>query len=235
MSIKIKQLSVFFPAYNEEENIKTTVENTIRVLRKVAEKWEIIIVDDGSKDNTPALSDSLAKKNKNVRVIHHKPNRGYGGALKTGFKEAKYEWVAFTDSDGQFDFNEITKFISLKDEADLILGIRKSRADSILRKIYTWGWALLPKIILGMKAKDYSCGFKMIKKEVFDKVQPLKGEEKVTQIELLVKAQRMGFKISHVTVNHYPRKAGEQTGADIKVVLKSVFDLLKLWNQLRKN
>jgi len=103
-----------------------------------------------------------------------------------------------------------------------------------MRKLFTWGWSIvLPRLLFGLNVTDYSCGFKMIKKEVFNKVQPLIGEEKVTQIEMLVKAQRMGFKFAEVKVDHYPRKHGEQTGADLKVVFKSVKDLIKLWKQLR--
>lgn len=234
-SSKISELSVFFPTYNEEGNIETVVNRAKEVLQKIALRWEIIIVDDGSRDRTPEIADKLVKSDSRIRVIHHKPNRGYGGALKTGFSKSKYEWVAFTDSDGQFDFSEIAKFIEKqkKTQADLVLGIRKKRADSTLRKIFTWGWAMAARVLLGLKATDYSCGFKMVKKEVFEKVQPLVGEEKVTQIEMLVKAGKIGYKFAEVNVNHYPRFSGEQTGANIKVVIKSVLDLLKLWKKLR--
>jgi glycosyltransferase involved in cell wall biosynthesis len=237
MELKMKELSVFFPTYNEEKNIAKVVKDTKKVLEKVADKWEIIIVNDGSKDNTREVAEKLAKKHKGVRVISHKVNRGYGGALKTGYKSARFEWVAFIDSDGQFDFSEIAKFIKKQKQtdADLILGIRGDRADSAFRKFATFIWSkLLPRLLLGLKVADYSCGFKMIRKKVFTKVQPLVAEEKVTQIEMLVKAQRLGFKFAEVKVNHYPRKHGSQTGADFKVIKKSIIDLLTLWKQLRK-
>lgn len=233
----INELSVFFPAYNEEKNIKKTVLDAKKVLPNVARKWEIIIVDDGSKDKTGDISDRLAKKYKNIKVVHNKPNKGYGGALKSGFDTSKYKWVSFTDSDGQFRFSQIKRFINEQKstKADLVLGIRAKRADSFIRKVFTWGWSIvLPRLLFGLKVTDYSCGFKMIKKEVYDAVQPLVGEEKVTQIEMLVKAQRKGFKFAEVKVDHYPRKHGEQTGANLKVVLKSFRDLFKLWNQLKK-
>ena len=233
MSEIIRELSVFFPAYNEAKNIENTVLSAKKVLKRVAETWEILVINDGSEDKTAEIVESLGREDTRIKVISHKINKGYGATLKTGFKKAKYEWVAFADSDGQFNFSEITKFLEKKDEADLILGFRKKRADSLLRKIFTWGWNLFPKIILGMKAKDYSCGFKMIKKKVFEDIQPLVGEEKVTQIELLVKAQRMGFKFAEVGVSHYPRKAGHATGANIKVVIRSIFDLMNLWGKLK--
>lgn len=233
----ISELSVFFPAYNEEKNIKDTVFVAKKVLEKTAEKWEIIIVDDGSKDKTGEIADSLSKKYKGeIKVIHHLQNRGYGGALKTGFGAAKYEWIAFSDSDGQFDFSEIKKFIKKQRQtnADLVLGIRMRRADSFIRRLATFVWAkMLPRILLGLKVTDYSCGFKMIRKKVYEAVQPLVGEEKVTQIELLTKAQKLGFKFAEVGVHHYPRRFGYQTGANLKVILRSIKDLLKLWSQLR--
>jgi len=236
MAKLIKELSVFFPTYNEEKNITKVVGDAKKVLENIAGKWEIIIVEDGSKDRTPLIADKIAKTDKRVKVIHHKPNRGYGGALKTGFSKAKYEWVAFSDSDGQFDFSEIKKFIKKQKEkdADLVLGIRKERADPFIRKVFTFVWSkVLPRILLGLKVTDYSCGFKMVRKKVYEDVQPLVGEEKVTQIEMLTKAQRVGFKFAEVKVNHYPRKFGKQTGADIKVITKSIRDLLKLCYQLR--
>jgi dolichol-phosphate mannosyltransferase len=235
MTKKMEELSVFFPAYNEEKNIKKTVLDAKDVLRNIADKWEIIIVDDGSKDETGKISDRLAKKDKNIKVIHHSPNRGYGGALKSGYIKAKYKWVAFSDSDGQFDFSQIDRFIKKqrKTNADLVLGIREKRADSPLRSLFTFVWSrLLPRVLFGLRVTDYSCGFKLIRKTVYEEVQPLVAEEKVTQIEMLVKAQRAGFKFAEVMVSHHPRIHGSQTGANLKVVTRSLVDLLKLKKQL---
>jgi len=229
----ILSLSVFFPAYNEEENIESVVTKAIEVLRGLNFNYEIIIVNDGSTDKTGEIADRLAAEIPKVKIVHHRPNRGYGGALRSGFEEAKYEWVAFTDADGQFDFAEIKKFLPLTERADLILGYRIKRADSWARKIYTFGWGLLPRVLWGLKVKDYSCGFKLIKKEVFDAVQPLVGEEKVTQIEMLVKAKKKDFRFAEVGVSHYPRTAGTQTGANLKVALKSLREIFALWWRLR--
>ncbi len=229
--MKIEKLSVFFPAYNEEKNIESTVLKAKNVLEKLAGEWEITVVNDGSSDKTGEIAVKLAEKDKRVKVITQ-TNTGYGGALKTGFKSARYPWVAFADSDGQFDFSELSKFIEHKDHADLILGYRINRADSFLRRVFTFGWSTLARILLGLDVKDYSCGFKLIKKEVFDSVQPLVGEEKVTQIEMLVKAKRKGYKFVEVGVHHYPREFGKQTGANLKVVFRSIGDLFKLWQKL---
>src|SRR3989304_3416512 len=165
--VKIDSLSVFFPAYNEEGNIASTVIDAKTVLEKVAKVWEIIIVNDGSEDGTKEVAQGLADEDKRIKVINQS-NPGCGGALKTGYRNSKYPWVAFADSDGQFDFGEITKFLKHTDNADLILGYRLKRADPFIRKVFTWGWKLFPRIIFGLKIRDYSCGFWLIKKEVFD-------------------------------------------------------------------
>jgi len=236
MSRIIDEISVFLPAYNEEKNVKKTTHEVLEVLKKIASKWELIIVNDGSKDKTGEISDQLAKSHPRISVIHHQPNRGYGGALKSGFSHAKYKWVSFMDIDGQFDFSEITEFIAVQKQtqADIVCGIRQQRADPFLRVIFTFVWSkLLPKLIFNLQVTDYSCGFKLLRREVFQQVQPLIGEEKVTQIEMLVKAQRLGLKFAEVKVHHYPRFSGRQTGADFKVIMKSIIDLLKLWSQLR--
>ncbi len=231
--MSVDRLSVFFPAYNEEQNIALTVEQALKVLKTLGLKnYEVIIVDDGSRDDTGKIADELAVEYPEVKVVHQK-NRGYGGALKTGFENSKYEWVAFADSDGQFDFTDITKFLNEADRGDLIVGYRIKRADSTLRKITTFGWKTIARILMGLNVRDYSCGFKLIKKEVYEAVLPLVGEEKVTQIEMLVKAKRLGFKFVEVGVPHYPRKFGIQTGANLKVVLKSISDLFKLWWKIR--
>ncbi|MFV1917426.1 MAG: glycosyltransferase family 2 protein [Patescibacteria group bacterium] len=229
---KISELSVFFPTYNEEKNIKKVVLDAKKVLQKLAGKWEIIIVNDGSYDKTRGVAEKLAKNDKRIGVVNHKVNLGYGSALKSGFKAAKYSWVAFTDSDGQFKFSEIDKFLENMDKADLILGYRLNRADSFLRTVYTYVWGSIPVLLWGLNVRDYSCGFKLIKKKVFNSIQPLVGEEKVTQIEMLVKAKRAGFRFAEVGVQHYPREYGKQTGANVKVVAKSIMDLVSLWQKL---
>jgi glycosyltransferase involved in cell wall biosynthesis len=230
---KLEQLSVFLPAYNEEENVPVVVEKILKALPGVADEYEVIIVNDGSQDRTGEVSEELSLAHPNVRVINHERNRGYGGALRSGFGAARYPWVAFVDSDDQFDFADIEKFLPFTQSADLILGYRLQRADSIVRRLYTFGWALIPRILLGMDARDYSCGFKLIKKSVIEAIEPLQGEEKVYQIELLVKAKRKRFRFAEVGVHHYPRVFGTQTGASLKVVSRSIREMFDLYRRLR--
>src|SRR3990167_4547903 len=135
MDVKISELSVFFPTYNEEGSIEKTVKKAREVLENVVGKWEITIVNDGSRDKTGEISEKLSQSDKRIRVITHNPNRGYGAAFKTGFYSAKYDWVAFTDADGQFDFSEISNFIETqkKTRADVVIGYYLGRRVSIGR------------------------------------------------------------------------------------------------------
>lgn len=229
----IKSLSVFFPAYNEQDNIVQTVEDAVSVLKSLDLEWEILIINDGSKDRTVEEAEKLEKKYPQVRLVNHPKNMGYGQALKTGFTEAKYPWVVFLDSDGQFKFEEIKELLKYTDEADVILGYRLNRADPFQRRIFTWGWKMLAMVLLGLNVKDYSCGFKLIKRQVFEDISPIESEEKVTQIEMLIKAKRKGYKFAEVGVHHYPRLHGVPTGANPQVVLKSFTDMVKLWGKLK--
>lgn len=229
-----KSLSVFFPAYNEEKNIAKTVEDAVSVLKTLGLTWEILVINDGSKDKTAEEVLKLEKKYPQVRLINHVTNKGYGNALKTGFTEAKYPWVVFLDSDGQFKFEEIKKLLEHVREADVILGYRLNRADPIQRRVFTWGWKMLAMVFLGLNVRDYSCGFKLIRKKVFEDILPIESEEKVTQIEMLIKAQKKGYKFAEVGVHHYPRLHGVPTGANLSVVVKSFGDLMKLWWNLQK-
>jgi glycosyltransferase involved in cell wall biosynthesis len=228
----IEELSVFFPCYNEEKNIKLTVDKAVKVLEKTAKKWEIIIVDDGSKDKTGEVALKIQKKYPNIKIVTHYPNRGYGAAFKSGLYNAKYQWIAFTDSDGQFDFSEIKNFISIqkKSKADIVIGYYIDRKVSKAVIISSKIWELIVFILFGLKVKDIDCGFKFINKKVVETIPKLEAERGAfISSEFLIKAKKAGFKIVEIGVHHYPRTEGQATGRQFKVILKSFSDLFRLW------
>lgn len=228
--MSLDSLSVFLPAFNEEKSITSTLEDVVTVIKDLRLKdWEVLVINDGSRDQTEERIEQIHKIYPQVRVVNHPTNKGYGRALKTGFEQAQYPWVAFLDSDGQFKFEEIKKLLEYTDKADVILGYRLNRADPIQRRVFTWGWKMLAMVVLGLNVRDYSCGFKMMKKKVYEDIKPIRSEEKVTQIEILIKAKKRGYKFAEVGVRHYPRIHGVPTGANISVVLKSFLDMLRLW------
>jgi|SRR3989344_1822966 len=230
---KLKTLSIFFPFWNEEENIEKVVESAIPVAEKVANTWEIILVDDGSSDSTLIKANELSKKNKNVRVITHSPNRGYGASLKEGFLNSRYSTIVFTDGDGQFDFSEVTKFIEKIDKSDLVIGFREVRRDNFIRHILMNMLKIWDFVFFGFYFRDIDCGFKMFRKEAVDQLLPLRSEGAMISTEILVKAKRKKLKISEVSVNHYPRLYGEQNGSNISVIIRAVLESLILWWDIR--
>lgn len=202
-------------------------------MEKIAKKWEIIVVNDGSTDETGEIVKRLIKKHPEISMITHTPNRGYGAALKTGLYNCQYPLIVYTDSDGQFDFSEIDKFLEKKDEADLVIGYRLCRRDPPLRIFIAKLLKIWNFIFFGLWVRDADCGFKLIKKEVVDKIGPLKTESAITETEFLARAKRAGFKIIEVPVHHYPRKEGKQTGGNIRVIFKAAKESFNLWRALR--
>lgn len=235
--MKMDSLSVFFPAYNEEENIASTVVKADAVLKGLGLKeYEIIVVNDGSKDKTGDKVEELSKNNKHIRIITHNPNKGYGEALKSGFYNSKFPWIVFTDADGQFDFSELDKFLKKEEEtnSDLVIGYYLSRQVSMMTKVTTKAWEVVVFLLFGLRVRDIDCAFKLISKKVIDKISPLEAQRGAfISSELLIKARREGFKITEVGVHHYPRKAGKSTGRNLNVIIRSFVDLFQLWWKLR--
>lgn len=232
----IDEISVFFPCYNEAKNIESTVKKAISTLVKIAEKWEIIIINDGSKDDTGIVAKKIQSQfPKNINVVTHDPNRGYGAALKSGFYNAKYKWIAFTDSDGQFDFSEIKKFIlkQKKTKSDLVIGYYLKRQVPPFVVFTSKVWELVVFILFGFKVTDIDCAFKMVSKKVIDTIPKLEAERGAfISSEFLIKAKKFGFKISEVGVHHFARTEGQATGRNIKVIIKSFSDLFRLWRKI---
>lgn len=234
---KIDELSIFFPFWNEEKNIKKVVESAIPVAEKYADKWEIIMVDDGSKDKTLEIAETLARKHKNLRAFSHSPNIGYGAALREGFNNAKYSNIIFTDGDGQFDFSELYKFIEKIQEYDLVIGFRRKRKDhNIIKRLFLMTLLKIWDLILfGIWFKDIDCGFKMFRREALNKIGPLKSEGAMITTEILAKATKKKLRIAQIGVEHYQRKYGAQTGAEPAVVIRAILESFILWWDIRNN
>ena len=229
---KLPELSLFFPFWNEEQNIESVVKKAIPVIESVTDKWEIIMVDDGSSDKTLEIAKKLAKENINLVVASNGKNRGYGAALKTGFSTAKYDYVVFNDGDGQFDFSQISGFIEKISKCDVVIGFRKKRLDNPFRHLLmnllkVWDW-----FFFRFNFKDIDCGFKLFRKSALIKIMPLKSEGAMITTEILAKAKKARLHILEEEVNHYPRIFGDQSGGNIRVILRAVKESLFLWKEL---
>jgi glycosyltransferase involved in cell wall biosynthesis len=226
---KLPELSVFFPFWNEEKNVKFVVEEALKILPVIADKWEVLVIDDGSSDKTYQVGLELEKKHKNVKAITHSPNRGYGAALKEGFSNAQYKYVVFTDGDRQFQFAQVEKFIDEIKNSDIVIGYRKKRRDSLVRHILMYLLKLWDFIFFRFYFKDIDCGFKMFTREALDAIMPLRSEGAMITTEILAKATRKKLKIRQVEVEHYPREFGDQSGANIAVVIRAILESFILW------
>lgn len=234
MNKTVKEISIFFPFWNEEKNIENVVKKAIPVAKKLALDWEIIMIDDGSSDKTDQICKKLAEDDpKHLRAISHKPNRGYGAALREGFENSRYDLVAFNDGDGQFDFSESFKFIEKIKSADIVIGYRKKRRDHPMRRVLMQLLKVWNFIFFGFYFRDIDCGFKLFRKVAIEKISPLKSEGAMITTEILTKAKKAGLKITEVDVSHYPRLYGDQSGGNLRVILRAIRESFMLWFDLR--
>ncbi len=220
-------LSVGLPAYNEAENIGPMVDMVRDKIGPLVDDLEIIVVDDGSSDNTAGVVRAMATEDPRVRLIQHDGNQGYGAAVRTALWSASKELVFFTDSDRQFDIGELSHFMPRIAEADMVIGYRHARSDPWHRRLFGNGWSWLVNLLFGYTARDVDCAFKLIKRQVLEAVTVRSGGA-MFSAEFLVRAKQAGFRIVEEPVSHYPRVAGSQTGARPDVILRAFRELIKM-------
>ncbi len=219
-------LSIFLPAYNEEENVASAVKQVSTVAQGLGIEYEIILVNDGSSDRTGEIGRELEQQIPNFRLVEHYPNRGYGGALKAGFEAASLDLVSFVPADNQFDFGEIDRFLAKIEEADIVCGYRANRQDNVVRRLNALGRNTLVRLLFGNLCRDIDCGFKMLRREIVSHVN-LVSNGAMIDTELLAGAKARGYRIAEVPVTHLPRVGGEATGADIRVIARAFRDLVR--------
>lgn len=232
MTKKLASLSIFMPAYNEEGNIAATIMDATKAAKTVTNNYEIIVVNDGSRDKTAEIVTGLARLDPHIRLINHSQNKGYGAAVKTGLKACRKDWIFFTDSDGQFHYDELKKFVIATQSADLVMGYRKKRMDpfhrvfvaQVLLKIWNF-------VLFSLTVRDVDCAYKLFHREVRDAVK-LKTESAITVSEFIIKAKAHGFKIIQLPVQHYARRFGEQTGGNWRVIIRAARESFKLYQEL---
>lgn len=228
---KLPELSIFFPLWNEDANVTTLVEEAIPVAKQVATKWEILLIDDGSTDKTSKKARVLEEKHSNIRLISHHVNRGYGAALQTGFNNAKYDYVVFTDGDLQFDFSEVTRFIDKIENADIVIGYRRKRDDTFFRYVLMILHRIWSYVFFGVFVKDIDCGFKLFRKTAIEAISPLRSEGAIITTEILAKAKIKKLRIAQVEITHYARKYGESSGGNLAVIIRAMLEtFILVWD-----
>jgi glycosyltransferase involved in cell wall biosynthesis len=224
-------ISVFFPCHNEQDNVAKVVHRATQVLEAIGADFEIIVVDDGSKDRTGQIADDLAARDSRIKVVHHEKNLGYGAALQSGFRNACKDLVFYTDGDAQFDIAELPPLLDLIEQYDIVSCYRVNRQDNIIRKINGWCWTKLVCFMFGMKIRDIDCAFKLYKREIFDNIQMV-STGALIDTEILARAARKGYTVTQRPVHHYPRTAGTQSGANLRVVMRAFKELIRLRRQI---
>ncbi len=224
-------LSVILPAYNEEENIGTAIDRALDVLPRLAESWEVIVVDDGSRDRTPAVAQQRVDAHyPRVRLVVHEVNHGYGAALRTGFSRARHDLVFYTDADNQFDISELAHALPMMSDYDVLVGFRVYRYDSPIRVVVSWGYNLLVRALFRVRVRDVDCAFKVFRREVLDKID-IETSSFFVDTELVAKARKWNFRIVEKGVRHYPRTAGE-TKVEPSDIPRTLGVVLAMWQRI---
>jgi len=226
-------LSVILPAYNEKAAIAGTVQGVVTTLADRLEDFEVIVVNDGSKDQTKAIVQEIAAADPRVRLINHAENQGYGAALVSGFESITKELAFFMDSDGQFDIHDLLPFFPLIEEYDAVLGYRIHRQDTWMRKLNAWGWKMLVRLVFGLRVRDVDCAFKLYRSKFFYEHR-LETRGAMINTEILYKFTRAGYTYTQVGVRHLPRRGGRATGAKLSVIVRAfreLFVFARKWNR----
>jgi glycosyltransferase involved in cell wall biosynthesis len=222
-------LSVFFPAYNDSGTIASLVISALKTAQRLTPDFEVIIVNDGSADSTAEIADELARTYPQVRVVHHPQNRGYGGALRSGFSAATRELVFYTDGDAQYDPTEMARlWDALDDRVDLVTGYKISRSDPLHRIIIGRVYHHTVRLLFGLRVRDVDCDFRLMRRAIFDQVA-LEKNSGVICLEMMKKIQDAGFRIAEVPVHHYHRAYGRSQFFNFRRLARTAVDVLRLW------
>jgi glycosyltransferase involved in cell wall biosynthesis len=226
-------ISAFFPAYNDGGTIPSMVLTALMTLRELTDDYEVIVVNDGSTDHTSEVLEELAARYPELCVIHHKQNRGYGGALRTGFSSATKDLVFYTDGDAQYDARELSRLYEVwSHEVDFVNGYKISRSDPLHRiiigRIYHW----TVRLAFGLHLRDVDCDFRLMRRSIFDTVK-LESDSGVICVELMKKVEDAGFRIAEVPVHHFHRAYGKSQFFNFRRIWRTGLQLWALWWELR--
>jgi glycosyltransferase involved in cell wall biosynthesis len=222
----IHSLSIVFPMYNEKDNLETAVKEALRVGQLITSDLEIIVVDDASTDGSGALLDRLAEEQARIRPIHHPVNRKLGGALKTGFAAASKEWILYMDSDLPIRMDEALDAVPLTDNADVVIGWRKSRAESWRRELMSWVYNKMIRLGFGLRVTDVNFAFKLFRRSFYEKIMII-SEGSFIDAELLLELRRVNARLAEIGMQYYPRVAGQSTLAGPGVILKILAEMFR--------
>lgn len=228
----LTSLTLFFPCYNESENVEEMIRQAVQVGEDYGIDYEVLVVDDGSKDDSAAKVRKWSEKNPRVRLVQHEVNRGYGAALRTGLSNAKKDLVFLTDGDNQFQLSDIEKLFSKIDGCDVVTGFRIGRQDNLWRRIQGSSWTTLNKVLFRLPVRDVDCAFKLFRRKRLQGLE-LESNQLLIHAEILARLKKKGCVIEEIGVPHYPRKAGKASATDPSRIFKTFGELFKLYWKIR--
>lgn len=228
----LQSLSIFFPCFNEEKNIVGLIEETLVVAKRVARKYEVIVVDDGSQDATAENVRQLAAANPEVKLVQHAQNKGYGASLRTGFEVSQYEWIFFTDGDKQFDVAQLEDLVAQTDSFDVVIGYRESRADGPMRSLNAFLFGAFIDVLFRLHVRDIDCAFKLMKASVVKHIDFISTGAMIST-ELLYRLKKQGVAFYQLPVRHFPRLHGTQTGNSPTVVFLAFYEAFALYVNMK--
>ena len=224
-------LTIFFPVYNDERTIRTVTEKAIRVCEELAQNFEVIIIDDCSPDQSGKIADQLAREYSCVRVIHHEKNRGYGAAVKSGFKNSRYEWICFTDGDDEYDIEDVKKIIKLKDFYDLIITFRYKKLYSEKRIFISNIYNKILRWMFRTQYRDISTGLRMIRKSLLDEIH-ITSDSPFIGAEITIKTMLKGYRIGEMGIQTFPRQFGKGSVTSFKNIMATISDMRRIYREI---
>ena len=228
---RLPEVSFVLPAYNEEANIDTVVERTLKTAKRLCSDFEIIVVDDGSTDSTAHLVQSASQQEPSIKLLHHQTNRGYGEALRSGFAAAQMEFVFFTDADNQFDIDELELLLAWAHKADVVVGYRRVRRDPLVRRVNAWGWNRVVRWLFYVPVRDIDCAFKLFRRGALQQID-FQSRGAMINTEIMVKLARRGCTIVEVGVSHFARTSGAASGARLSVIVRAFREVKVMYPHL---
>ncbi|MCP5040368.1 MAG: glycosyltransferase family 2 protein [bacterium] len=227
----VPRLSLVFPIFDEERNIEPLLRAAHETASRITPHFEIVLVDDGSRDRSAAIIDNWCHEDARIRQLRHRRNTGYGAALHSGLREARGELIFFSDADLQFELSELENLVEHADEFDIVAGYRARRSDPWPREMLADSWGRIVRAIFGLQVRDIDCAFKLFRREVIDAIE-IESIGAFVNTEILVRAEAAGFRIHQVPVTHRRRQHGAQSGARPRVILRAVLELATLYRSL---
>jgi glycosyltransferase involved in cell wall biosynthesis len=226
-------LSLVFPVFDEVENLGELIETALQIADRLTRDFEIVLVDDGSRDGSGELIDAFCARNSRIRSLRHECNIGYGAALRSGLRYARGNLVFFSDADLQFDLAEIEKLLEHSDRFDIVAGYRWPRSDPWPRKLLALAWGRVARALFDVRVRDIDCAFKLFHRHVIE-AMPIESIGAFVNTEILVRAQAAGYRVHQVPVSHRRRVNGEQSGAHPRVIGHAVREMIALYRELRE-